>query len=563
MKFHSDYTESKNGQIFIVILLTILLGSTVSNSYARNITVDSKVSMIDGTSFPYSNVHPGDTIFLKAGVRDKLLIRNLHGATGKPVIIMNKGGQVLLSTEGHYGISVRNCRYFRISGQGDPSIFYGIRILKVADGAGIGLVEMSSDYEIDHVYIENCPIAGIYAKTDPDCSLKSTRGNFVQYNTHIHDNYLENIGNEGLYIGSTKYNGQTVNCNGRDTTLYPSLLKGVRVYNNIVKYAGWDGIQVSSASEDCQIYGNTVLFDSQAEVKDQMSGIIIGGGSRCDCFNNIITGGKGDGIESHGLGGYRIFNNIIVDAGRTYFPDDKSKMKHGIFVSDVSALKDSSFYILFNDIINPKSDGIRFQSVKTRNNLIASNLIVNPGNYGYYENDNTSFTGEDSYVFIPSNTSDVALHNNFNTLKVADAMISPADFSLKPGSPLIDASYSFDQEINFDFNNHRRPVGKLSDIGALEYDPDETDPGFSNQILLYPNPVYSGLSLKITSGLLEKSIIDIHDITGRVIEKHEYMAIKPGEQEVHIDTNGLQTGVYLVSVRTAGEIRFGKFIKAR
>jgi hypothetical protein len=562
----NPYLYTGSGNLPVVILLTVLfvfLNSTRYDVQGKSILVDAKVSMIDGATFPYSNIRGGDTIFLKAGIRDQLLIRNLYGSSGKPVIIINKGGLVLLSTNGHYGISIRNCRYFRLSGQGDQNTFYGIKITKVADGAGIGVVEMSSDYEIDHVYIENCPIAGIYAKTDPDCSLKNNRGNFTQYNTIIHDNYLENIGNEGLYIGSTKYNGQTVNCNGRDTTLYPSLLKGVRVYNNIVKYAGWDGIQVSSASEDCQVYGNTVLFDSQAEVKDQMSGVIIGGGSRCDCYNNIISGGKGDGIESHGLGGYRIFNNIIIDAGQTYYPGDKTKMKHGIFVSDVSALKDSSFYILFNDIINPKSDGIRFQSTKTNNNLIASNLIVNPGNYSYYENDNTSFTGNDSYVFIPSSSSDVDLHNNFLTRNIADAMISKTDYSVRPGSPLIDASYFNTMKIDFDFNNHHRPSGTINDIGALEFDPDDTDPGFTNQLLLFPNPVYSKLTMKITSGFAEKSVIDIHDMTGKIIDNQEYTAIRPGEQEVQIDTNNLPSGIYIISVRTGGEFRFGKFIKAR
>jgi hypothetical protein len=529
----------------------------------RSWLIDNKVSMIDGATFPYSNVKPGDTLFLKAGNRDKLLIRNLYGSPSKPVIIMNKGGVVIISTNDYYGISIRNCRYFRLTGQGDKSNFYGIKITRVENGAGLGIGDLSSDYEADHISIENCPISGIFAKTDPNCSYNSTREKFTQYNTSIHDNYIANVGNEGLYIGSSKFAGQPFTCDGRDTTLFPSLLIGVRVYNNIVKSTGWDGIQVSSASKDCQIYGNTVLFDSQAEVNSQMSGILIGGGSKCDCYNNLISQGKGVGIESHGLGGYRIFNNIIVDAGLTYFPSDKSKLKHGIFVSDISVLKDSSFYILNNNIINPKSEGIRFQSTKSRDNLISSNLIVNPGSYSIYENDNTSFSGKDAYVMLTSSSADVNMSNNFFTQSIKDAMISTSDYSVLPGSPLIDAGSLNTMGINFDFNNHRRPAGQFNDIGALEFDPDDTDPGLSNQIHLFPNPVKSVLSLRFESGISESSVIDLHDLNGKILEKKDYIATRPGEQELQIDASRLPSGIYLISIRTGSDFKYGKFIKVK
>jgi len=49
-----------------------------------------------------------------------------------------------------------------------------------------------------------------------------------------------------------------------------------------------------------------------------MSGILIGGGAKCDCYNNKIFDGKGDGIDVFGLGYMKIFNNLIVRAGRTF-----------------------------------------------------------------------------------------------------------------------------------------------------------------------------------------------------------------------------------------------------
>lgn len=520
--------------------------------------------LIDGRSAPYNQLVAGDTIFLHAGDWDNLLIRNFRGTSGKPFIFINKEGVVRFDTDHNYGISVQNCQFFKITGTGIPE-FYGIQVDRVQNGTGIGIGGLSSDFEIDHISIKNVPIAGIYAKTDPDCSLISIRGKFIQLNTSIHDNYIENAGNEGLYVGSTKYFGQMVNCNGKDTLLLPSLLDGVKIYNNIIKYSGWDGIQVSSASKNCQIYNNTVLYDSQAEYGNQMSGIIIGGGSKCDCFNNYIADGNGDGIEMHGLGGNRIFNNIIINAGRTFYPEDfsASKMKYGIFVSDVSAEKDSSFFIQNNTIISPKSDGIRFSSVKSRQNLIASNAIINPGNFDYYENGNTRFKGLDSYVMIPDFSSDIDLRNNYFSRDVSNAGMA-ADFSLLKNSPLIDAGYSGSPAVTFDFLNHTRPFGNAPDIGAYEYDPQtgiSAIPENESGIIVFPNPVKDELFLKLRFRPDTDLAFSVFNLSGMKILTKENFEIISGANTIRINMTGLKPGIYLYSVRNTDRYFTGKFMK--
>ena len=409
-------------------LFLLIFVKTVGGQTSHIITPDK--IYLNGLDAAYQNIKPGDTLVFVSGAKNYLLIKNFHGAPGKPLVMINSGGPVIIDTDHYYGISIANCQYIKLTGTGDPSQTYGFQVKRVANGSGLGIGELSSDFEIDHVSIENCKIGGLYAKTDPDCSLTSVRGNFTQHNTIIHDNYVANVADEGMYIGSTKYDGQTVFCNGKDTVLMPSLLDGVRVYNNIVKYSGWDGIQVSSASKDCKIYNNTILFDSQAEANAQMSGIMIGGGTKCDCFNNFISQGKGDGIESHGLGGTRIFNNIILDAGKSYLPADLTQMKYGIYISD----NDSSIYIENNNIVNPKSDGIRFASVTGNVNVIASNVIINPGNFDLYQNGNTWAKGVDSYIMRPDPGFTFTLQNNYlarnaDSVKfVSTTFQNPTDF---------------------------------------------------------------------------------------------------------------------------------------
>jgi hypothetical protein len=554
-------------RIFIVTILFLAIPVIHLKAQNRTWLIDTLNQYVLAQNQPF-NIQPGDTVFIQAGRRSRLQIKNIAGTALKPVIIINKGGVVTISTENQYGISLHNCRYFKLTGTGDKNSFYGIQIKRVALGAGLGIGMLSSDYEIDHISIENCYSAGIYAKSDPDCNFTSTRENFTQYNTSIHDCYVDNVAFEGMYIGNTTYNGQTVNCNGKDTLLLPSLLKGVRVYNNIIKYSGWDGIQVSSASEDCQIYNNLILYDSQAEYNFQMSGILLGGGSKCDCYNNYISHGKGEGIESHGLGGNRIFNNIIVDPGRNYLPLDPSKMKHGIFVSDASTLNDSSYFIMFNTIVNPKSDGIRFQSVKSKKSVIASNLIVNPGNFDLYENDNTSLKGQDSYIMLPSSTSDVLIRNNYLTRNISDAMVADSTFAILSGSPLINAAYSNSMGINFDFANFRRPTGLSSDIGAMEFNPEivaifNTDSDIIAKVLAYPNPVKSILNIKYPSKLPSPLLLNIYSVQGTIVLQEKYESLAGEEGKIVANVGTLNEGIYFYSIKSGREILSGKFLRIK
>jgi hypothetical protein len=460
------------------------------------VIVSQSTTLVDGTAKPYNTLKPGDTLFFQGGSKQYLLIRNFTGSKTKPFVFMNFEGVVSFNTDWYYGIKIANCRYIRLTGTGDPKSFYGFRIDRVKSGAGLSVGELSSDFEVDHIYINNVPIAGIYAKTDPDCSLTATRGRFVQYNTIFHDNYIINAGNEGFYIGSSFYNGETLDCNNRDTLIYPSTLSGVRVYNNIVKLSGWDGIQVSSATTDCKIYNNLIMYDSQSGVPYQMSGILIGGGSRCDCYNNYIYKGKGDGIESLGLGGYRIFNNVIVDAGRTFQPGLSFTMKHGIYVGDVSTIPGAGIEILFNNIINPKSNGIRFASTKSKKNLIASNVIINPG------------MGVNGYIEITDSESDVLLKNNYTSLNISSARFKDTTYTILPGSPLINTGYKDCRGVSFDFFNFRRPV-LAPDIGIHEFGNATSE-----------NNMPEG-----NKGILNKQTHtapsnDIHDVTETVMDKH-------------------------------------------
>lgn len=556
--------------VFFVLFFVCLLGTREAD--ARNkIIVSLSTWLVDGQAAPYNSIRPGDTVYFEAGTRSNTRIQNFTGSQTAAIVFVNYGGVVTINTDGAYGIDVKNCRYIRLTGTGSTHNFYGFMIIRVEKGAGLSFGGLTSDFECDHIYVANVPIAGVYAKTDPDCSLTSTRDHFTQYNTVFHDNYFSNTGNEGMYLGSSFYSGETFTCNGKEVTLYPSILSGVRVYNNIVRYSGWDGIQVGSAPTDCRIMNNLVMFDSQAGEDYQMSGILIGGGSNCDCYNNYVYKGKGDGIESLGLGGYRIYNNVIVDAGHNYFPGDPSKMKHGIYVNDNSTEYGKSFRILFNDIINPKTNGIRFSSFKSRGNIIASNVIINPG------------AGSSGYVIITSPSEQVLLRNNYQSMNLKSAGFADTTFRLLSTSPLIDAGYNDSQGINYDFYYHQRPFGKGVDIGMSEYNPkyppqepvkniSEGDDSLMSlgkksklriEQMPFPAPVGPRLILVYSNDSTFDVLLDTYNLQGDQLSHHVQEKVSPGIHSLDLDVKSYPDGICLFTLRGGNESISGKFIKAK
>jgi hypothetical protein len=466
-------TKSHHRVAFFLFIL--VFGHTILAN-AKSHLISKTLNVIDGSSG--FKVYPGDTLEFESGLRGFLLIRNLHGQDDAPIVICNRMGQVRLSTAHYYGISFRNCTHIKLCGNGSPDTLYGIKIENVDHGSGISVDDLSSDFEIEFVEIANTSQTGLVAKTDPTCIKLAARGQFVLRNLYIHNNYLHDIGEEGIYVGSSFWQGTTIDCDGVTINVLPHTLENAQIYQNRVERTGWDGIQVSSVVSDCRIYENQIRDDSRRQTFNQMSGIMIGSGCVADCYNNLIVNGLGSGIECYGSGGQWIFNNIIINAGLDYFKDDPTKRKYGIYVADKSTLQDSSFYLVHNTIINPKSDGIRFASTISRSNKIINNIIINPGAFDYYTSSLAHDSGADAYVMLSEPDVDVLITKNLFSRSIEDVkFVDPqnGDFRLTRISPAVNTGQNVG--ILFDHRNMPRPKQNIPDLGAMEFDPTEGDPG--------------------------------------------------------------------------------------
>ncbi len=433
-----------------------------------NHTITNEQTGVNGATL---NVQPGDTVCIMAGSRDYLYLSNFHGDSLHYIVFINCGGSVTVQNNYYmYGIKFSNSTYFRFTGSGVDSVKYGIKVLESAPGCnGLSLDDKSSNFEIDHLEIANTGFAGIVSKTEPRCDLTTNRGFFTQYQTVFHDNYIHNTGGEGFYIGHSFYTGYAVTCNGLPDTLYPHEIKGVRVYNNIVENAHWDGIQVSCVTEDCEIYGNTVTGYGASAVSSQNNGIQMGGGTTGKCYNNFISNGTGNGIVVFGTGNNLIFNNVIVNAGLNFYPNDPAKRIHGIFCDDRATVPGRYFNFVNNTIVHPKTDGIRFSSLESTNNQILNNIIIHPGSLGSYSTNSQSFIN-----LLPG--VDVTLSNNYTELFMSGIQFRDTladNFRLLNNSPARDTGTDVSpMEIIFDHDNLSRPYAAGFDIGAFEHNPD-------------------------------------------------------------------------------------------
>ncbi len=499
---------------------------------------------IEGT-----DINPGDVICLLAGDKDYIQFKEIKGTAANPITIINSGGPVVIDTDHFYGVKFNNCEHIIFSGNGEPGVDYGIQIKRVGNGAGMSVDNMSTNVEIEYIEVSWTSIGGIYAKTEPyqgDCNDMVTRDKFTMYDLKIHDCYIHDVADEGFYIGSSKYTGQTMyECD--DVVVLPHVIEGVQIYNNIVENSGWDGIQVSSAPStnpfDCNIYNNVIINDSEEEYPYQMSGILIGGGAKCDCYNNKIIDGKGDGIDILGLGDMKIYNNLIVRAGRSFM----SEAKHGIWVGEVVTTPGSVFEIYNNTIISPNSAGIKYANLEATKVYIKNNLITNPGLL------NTS--PNDAYLNIDPNVNQqkVEYSNNFNVENnsIPKFINSNADnYDLKPSSFAVNYGTSLtNQGITFDIENRARPFHTYFDAGAYESHDPSAGIGESKLDIGNPYPIPAKDYLVIPIGSVSKNALTItissmhgNLIYQQVLQKHEV------NNEIYLNLKNIDSGSYLVNI---------------
>lgn len=407
--------------------------------------VPADSSVVDGNVL---GLKPGDVVCLNSAFSyGSLTFKNIVGTKEDPIMIKNCGGTVnIVATDRWHAVRTESSKYFRITG-GSTNGSYGINIQ--GGEMGMKLDGLSTNFEVDHVEVSNVGFAGIMAKTDPTCDDATIRGNFTMYDPLIHDNFIHDTGGEGFYIGNSFWGGMQRDCGLR----LPHEIKGLKVYNNIIRNSGWEAIQVGCGIEGTEIYNNTIENYGTAHQLYQNNGIQIGPGTGGALYNNFIKKGTGNGMIIMGTGDNVIYNNIIIDAG-----------ENGIFC-DERYTPGQGFTFINNTIVNPAEYGIRLYSELVPMNTVINNIISNPGKL--------ATDPEHAYVSPLSAEVKLEMSNNLFTTNLDSVQFVNAgadNYRLKASSPAVNFGKDISSfEIPVDFYESRRLKGFAYDVGASEY----------------------------------------------------------------------------------------------
>lgn len=333
----------------------------------------------------------GDTIKITGTSYSVIEFNNVGGDPCRPLVIMP------LTTVTTPAFRIKgNCRYIKIWG---GKTQYGIKV-----NGGPLAITSSHHIEADNIECTGGS-TGVYCKQDVVYAEPLTwNPNYRMTKFTFKNMWIHDISGEGMYVGVTQPSGLTVTStwSGLDTVIVPIRLDSVEISNNIVERCTWDAIQLSNARNGNKIFGNTVRDYGTINMSSQQAGIILGGNTSGDIYNNTIKRGTGNGIEAFGYGVINIYGNTLDSCG--YDGNTNANGTQGqqsIYASD-----------FLNGVeVNPK------QTINAYNNTVnnpktAGAIFIT----GYYNNSNPSSVYNNTFC-IPGAAAN--WQNTFLKLNVA------------------------------------------------------------------------------------------------------------------------------------------------
>jgi hypothetical protein len=278
-----------------------------SVSYIVEPTKPGEIYILDASAKGWKG---GDTLKIPAGDYSVIEIDSFGGDPCRDIVIINSGG--LVNVTGPIRLQ-KDVHHVKILGNGFGGLAYGFRCKNFG-------FNRANHFTMEWIEAgPNLPDGtsaggvGIYGKQDPIEGQPWTQyPNYVSTKITINNCYVHDVAGEGMYIGHT-YPGGDPSHGG----LVPQRQDSVTISNCIVINTGWDGIQLSNARNGGLIFNNKVTNFGIADIDGQRAGIISGGNTNSNVYNNTVTNGTGNGIQFFGYGVMECYNNTITNVGNT------------------------------------------------------------------------------------------------------------------------------------------------------------------------------------------------------------------------------------------------------
>ena len=412
-----------------------------------------------------STIKPGSVVCIPAGNYPYINLREFNGTATNPIIVKNCDGQVVITGKS-YGISITKSSHFKLTGTGDPNYTYGFKVDGTASGStmtsGLGISNQSTDFTADHIEITGTGV-GVICKTNPTCDPMTWDGNFTMRNVELHDMYVHNIVGEGFYVGHTASKA-TITCDNQSISVPTQKIEGLKIYNCKTDATGWDGIQVASVPQNCEVFNNEVRNYGLQNHPSQQQGLLFGGLCNGKVYNNHIEKGTGPGLMILGVGYILAYNNVLIQCGQ----DGSAQGQDGIYIDDRPSPDYPPLYVHVanNTVVSPGRSGIRLENTNRTilpKNEFLNNLVVNP----------SSQSATDAYLSIRNGAGHKAAGNSYIAAVNQAGFYNSAasDYRLTDKSPAIDAGSPVSHLGIFkDKNGLERSIGKNPDAGAFEFD---------------------------------------------------------------------------------------------
>ncbi len=401
----------------------------------------------------FAKVRPGDVVCLAAGERRGLTLVNFKGTAEAPILFINYGGKVRIDAAGNngdIGIKLYGSQHVQISGAGDPGIQYGIEIANGENAAvdtnhpgQLGATDGTEYVELDHIYAHDVGAGFRIAKNN---ELLNTSVTWSGHQYYIHDNYIQNTVNEGMYIGPSDTGGT-----------FP--IYDVRVWNNRIENAGYDGIQIRQAHATVLVHDNIINGTGRDPCKngtiDNTAGFNIAAGTDTgDWYNNTVIGAR-TAFYIKQAANVRVYNNLALNSGHATSgltgPECPKDVTGTKAEGAVQIMDSNNVQFMFNTLVNTTVNAEYGIRIKRSSGTVQDNIVA-----GAFS---SLITG-----------SGMDLANNLMDTNIGHiGFVDPEgnNWRLTGASPAVDAGGS-----NWpptDMDGVSRPQGKAPDIGAYEY----------------------------------------------------------------------------------------------
>src|SRR5690606_21316880 len=177
---------------FLIFLVIFQLFGLALCGFTHIIYANSPY-VIDANTFKAldgsTGVKPGDKVCFANGERYEILLKNFHGTEEQPITMTNMCDGKVTFKGAHAGsgriVYVGNSSFIHFTGAANPNEKYGIEI--TIGVQAIDFRDLSTNIELDHVYIHDFGYSGINIKTDASCDPATWRGNFTMRDISVHD----------------------------------------------------------------------------------------------------------------------------------------------------------------------------------------------------------------------------------------------------------------------------------------------------------------------------------------------------------------------------------------